>query len=166
MKEVCGLRNQDFRVFLTAVAHSISKIIVLQCIFSRDVDEEFALDAAMPNLSSLETLSADGRSVSALAISRRPLINSTASRDLHGSISIEPAGSELALHEVAEAMKVTTWKAIRVIWAPSRMASDDPTGVYSNTQVLTTSISSFNESDTMAARQVARKRGIMFTYKT
>ncbi|RDB23679.1 hypothetical protein Hypma_009156 [Hypsizygus marmoreus] len=92
-----------------------------------ETEEEHAIDTAMPHLTSLTQLTADGKSASALSISRKPLsplsppdstplaiIEKGLNRRLH-SISIGNAYG-MSLASVLGAVQGTQWGAVSVMW--------------------------------------------------
>ncbi|KAG6908955.1 hypothetical protein DXG01_002561 [Tephrocybe rancida] len=136
---VRDLSNQDLLAFLTAVAPTLSNLIVSRCtLVTQDVGEEYAIDAAIPIMTSLERLSTDGYCATALSISRA--IRTPAMGLITRHISMRPADG-VSLASVAKAIEVTGWSSVTLNWTTSE---------------------GWDEVLAQSARRTAQMRGIAF----
>ncbi|KAG6812737.1 hypothetical protein H0H92_000954 [Tricholoma furcatifolium] len=114
LKDVKELPNRDFFAFLAAVAPTLSHLIVLGCIFSRESGEEHAIDAAIPILVVLKTLSTDGYCATELALTRKTKKPSIC--DVDYRIFLGPASPGVTFAGAAQAMDVTAWSSVSLLW--------------------------------------------------
>ncbi|KAG6853885.1 hypothetical protein C0991_000350 [Blastosporella zonata] len=112
--DVQELLNRDLLAFLDALAQTLSHLIVLRCNFVRAEDEEHAIDAVMPIMTSLVHLSTDGYCASILALSRKTNAPMDA---INCHISLRPANPGVTLADAAEVIAaVTGWSTVSLFW--------------------------------------------------
>ncbi|KAG6850130.1 hypothetical protein H0H93_000752 [Arthromyces matolae] len=137
---VSGLTNVDILAFLRHVAPTLQILVVEQCYITHNFHDEYAIDTAMPSLVSLETATLDGDLASELAISRK--VQNQANDQFEPSISLRLPSSRVC--GVAEALKTTAWRHIKIDWkCENSVFADNPT--------------------LLAAHQIAIGRGISMT---
>ncbi|KAF8076902.1 hypothetical protein FPV67DRAFT_1473099 [Lyophyllum atratum] len=118
-KDVRGISNSEFLAFLTSVASTLVSLLVARCdYYHASKDEEYAIDVAMPNLVSLESLDVEGDHASALSISRKTRRESRSGRT-RGRITINnPYSMDLA--SIVEALPFTGWDSVTVVRNPKK----------------------------------------------
>lgn len=109
LERVRGLRNSDFRDFLTIVSSTLTHLTIWACPMTREPDEEYALDVVMPILSTIESLTIYGDNLSTFAIARKSPSNPRC------GISIDNAPG-LKLGFLPEALKSGSWESVRITW--------------------------------------------------
>jgi hypothetical protein len=112
LEEIEGVSNKEFLVFLLSVSPTLRSIQLRNCTFSRDtVDEEYAIDAAMPSLY-LEEAKIDGDMCSVLALSRKaPSVPKRAGVGGRDTIFLS-IRSTADWEGLIEALRVTGWGAV------------------------------------------------------
>ncbi|KAG6880233.1 hypothetical protein C0992_002999 [Termitomyces sp. T32_za158] len=141
---VKGLTNSDFLAFLLRVSPTLVYLSVSDCPMWRNSDdEEYAIDAAMPNLTSLETLSLGGDLSSEKALIRkirRMSLDEETTQNRHKISLFNP--KMVRLDVVMDALSVTGWDAIHI-------CMDTPAG--------------YSPQLTAEVTQAAKARGIDFS---
>ncbi|KAG5647503.1 hypothetical protein DXG03_009440 [Asterophora parasitica] len=114
LREVSGITNKEFFNLLLAVAPTLSILYTVKCDFAWDSDDhEYAIDAALPMMVSLQRLTARGN-CSLLAIARKPSrYDSQGAEALHGEIFIVNA-EQCTADDLAKAMQHTMWGVVRI----------------------------------------------------
>ncbi|KAF8076901.1 hypothetical protein FPV67DRAFT_437484 [Lyophyllum atratum] len=127
-ENVRGISNADFLAFLTSVASTLVSLNVVQCNIPRaSEDEEYAIDAAMPNLVSLESFEVDGDHASALSISRKIRRNiPRKTRKLwsfRGDMMMINNPNSMDLESIIEALSLSGWDSVTVVQDPEKRYS-------------------------------------------
>ncbi|KAF5374454.1 hypothetical protein D9615_009127 [Tricholomella constricta] len=128
LHEIQGFSDHDFFLFLSSVASTLSHLVVMDCLMPcSSPEEELALDAAMPILHALHSLSVDAAHITALAISRKGVQAGQDLDDLEdrSSIVIEFAFADLFLEQLEHAMGVTGWQRVSIQWSEELSDLDD-----------------------------------------
>ncbi|KAG6919789.1 hypothetical protein DXG01_000289 [Tephrocybe rancida] len=112
LRHICGLTNFDLLIFLLHVAPCLKKLVIASCDIARTPNDEYALDAAMPSLASLDSVELIGDLASDLVLLRK------VRRRVHGTArtSISLALPPSKLPGVVKAMAVTSWERIDIRW--------------------------------------------------
>ncbi|KAF5386613.1 hypothetical protein D9615_001544 [Tricholomella constricta] len=112
---VKGLTNSHFLGFLTRVASTLVSLTVIRSEILRGGDEEYAIDATMPSMLSLETLSLEGDVASASVISgkiKRQGRDTDGRKDTMQLYNLSFTDHESIVH----ALGVTGWDVISIGW--------------------------------------------------
>lgn len=111
---VKGLSNGDFLEFLLQVAPTLTRLSVQHCVLPcTKEDEEYAIDAAMPKMECLNSVTITGPDLaSVLAIARKPQRkeNDSIVRD---AIFID-GGLRFDMRGIVTALKATGWGEIQI----------------------------------------------------
>ncbi|KAG6819559.1 hypothetical protein H0H93_010769 [Arthromyces matolae] len=134
-----GLCNSDLLACLTHVSPTIESLFISFCKISRCLDENYAVDATIPDMPRLAFLELSGDLSSDLTISRK----------VPGSTPDGGKVSELRLYHpnnsnfinLEDAINVTGWGSITITW--NQLYAPDPARV-------------------QAAKEVAQRRGMSF----
>ncbi|KAF8076903.1 hypothetical protein FPV67DRAFT_1665142 [Lyophyllum atratum] len=118
-KDVRGISNSEFLAFLTSVASTLESLSIFRCNYPRaSEDEEYAIDAAMPNLALLESLDVEGDHASTLSISRKTRRESWSGCATGRIVIDNPHSMDLA--SIVEALPVTGWDSVTVVRNPKK----------------------------------------------
>ncbi|KAG6907084.1 hypothetical protein DXG01_010656 [Tephrocybe rancida] len=138
---VKGLTNSDLLAFLLRVAPTLTSLSITACPIPRSSDdEEYAIDVAMPCMTSLENLLLDGDLSTANALTRKVRRRPRDDNKRRHRISLSNPPM-MILEDVLEAVSITGWESICVYLESSMGCS-----IRSSVEVA----------------QVARTRGIDF----
>jgi hypothetical protein len=120
LSHVHGFSNSELFTLLSSVARTLTTLRITYCTIPRDnEEEEFALDAVMPQLSAIETVSTAGDCISVLAIARKAeslepdSMSRATSRPYFPSIGISAAPT-LDCECLPSAVNTTGWKTISI----------------------------------------------------
>ncbi|KAG5351757.1 hypothetical protein C0989_005012 [Termitomyces sp. Mn162] len=106
-----GPLNQDLKAFLSVAAPSLKSLAIQSCPFCRQsIDEDYAIDAVMPQLCSLEELLVSGDLLSAQSIVMKGPGKSSSSLSNFSAMEA-PA---LYLKDLADALESSGWKAVKI----------------------------------------------------
>lgn len=144
---VTGLVNSDLLSFLSQVAPILETLIIESTTILRNSkDEEYAIDAAMPLMTNLVSLTISGDLGSVLVLTRKP---ATPQGSLRRAVLIflGVSANVLGMDSIIMAAGVTLWDV-------ARLSSDVESG------------NAWNEYSRMRASEIARKRGIEFSCNT
>lgn len=112
-----GVSNRDLLNFLSEIASTLTSLSIRGSgIPPSSDDEEYAIDAVMPKLVSLESVTVVGDYLSALAIARKPSRRRHSVHYAQHSISISRAPG-MSMAGVAKAMEVCCWEIVFITWS-------------------------------------------------
>ncbi|KAG5644244.1 hypothetical protein DXG03_008839 [Asterophora parasitica] len=111
--EVSGLTNADLLSFLTHVAPGLFILSISNCSFSRaSLEEEYAVDATMPSMTSLERAILNGDIASSLAIARKPLRTGPPTGNKWDKQRIELRNAHVTQESINDALQTTHWEHV------------------------------------------------------
>ncbi|KAG5644232.1 hypothetical protein DXG03_008827 [Asterophora parasitica] len=111
--EVFGLTNADLLSFLTHVAPGLFILSISDCSFSRaSLEEEYAVDATMPSMTSLERAILHGEIASSLAIARKPLRTGPPTGNTWDKQRIELRNPHVTQESINDALQTTHWEYV------------------------------------------------------
>ncbi|KAG6855814.1 hypothetical protein H0H87_010666, partial [Tephrocybe sp. NHM501043] len=140
-----GLTNEGFSHCLSSVARTLSHLSILNSpMVCSDPGEEFALDAVMPKMENLIYLKVADLHVTALSIARKKGYRPASSGAQKSVVKIHRATDELRLDYLEQAMSITGWDDVEVVWQ----------------------LSDLDQGLVEKAKLVAEKRGIILTCRT
>ncbi|KAF5383620.1 hypothetical protein D9615_003553 [Tricholomella constricta] len=115
LDQITGPSNHDLFLLLSHAAPTLVSFSSTFCDFPTSSDhEERALDAAMPEMCALEDVSVHGNIATHLSIARKL----PGRRTLKQPTTIMIEYTDISEHSVAQALEMTAWERVVVVWDP------------------------------------------------